>query len=304
MVEGQNQTLERPRRGGRGLSGAIILIIAGVVLLLQNLGIIHVDWLSLWRYWPVLLILIGLDVLLGRSIVGSVAVALLSVAVVGAILFVSTQDVSSDLGMVSVATHAIEEDLGSAEALTVEVDLGAADAQISALADDQLAASGELRINERLQPQITYHVEGGRGYLTIGEGEREAYAIGPGFTGALTLALNSRVPLDLTLRVGAGDLTLDLSALTLHSLTVEGGVGDITLILPSHGIFSADLRAGVGSFDVTVPSELSALVEMDKGLGSPFTFFPRSWTTPAYSPAEHATIRIHTGVGSVDIRGD
>ncbi len=311
MAEEQSQTLVRPRRGGRGLSGAIILILAGVVLLLQNLGAIHIDWLSLWHYWPVLLILIGLDVLLGRSIAGSVVVALLSVVLIGALLFfVGTRSTPSGLGLGEAVTRTIEEDLGGAEALTVEVDLGAADAQISALRDEHLAASGELRINERLQPHITYRVEEGRGYLTISEEEREAYNTGPSFTGTLKLALNSHVPLDLTVHVGVGDLTLDLSGLTLRSLTIEGGVGTVTLILPSQGAFSAEISAGVGSLDLTVPSALSALIEVDKGLSStdvPSVFVRQGenrWATPAYSPAEHATIRLHTGVGSVDIHSN
>ncbi len=309
MAEEQEQTWERPRRGGRGLSGAVILIMAGVALLLQNLGIIHIDWLSLWRYWPVLLILLGLDVLLGRSIVGSLAVALLSVAVVGAIIFwVGVRNAPPDLALGAVVTQTIEEDLNGAKTLSVEIELGAADAQIGALGDERIAAKGEFRVNGSLQPQIAYSVQGDRGYLTIGEPEREHAPFGPGFTGRLDLALNSSVPLDLTIRAGAGDLTLDLTEINLHSLTIEGGIGSITLVLPPQGVFTAELSTGVGSFAITVPSELSALIEVDSGVGSidvPAAFVRQAeslWATPAYGAAEHATIHISTGVGSVDIQ--
>ena len=46
----------------RGSLGAIILICSGIILLLNNLGILPWSlWLSLWRLWPILVILAGLQ---------------------------------------------------------------------------------------------------------------------------------------------------------------------------------------------------------------------------------------------------
>lgn len=48
--------------------GAVILIFAGVVFLLNNFNIIPWGfWESLIRYWPLLLILMGLRLLLGNN---------------------------------------------------------------------------------------------------------------------------------------------------------------------------------------------------------------------------------------------
>jgi hypothetical protein len=49
--------------------GPIILIIAGALLLLSNLGLIHLGQLKevLRQWWPVLLILIGIFQLRGRG---------------------------------------------------------------------------------------------------------------------------------------------------------------------------------------------------------------------------------------------
>jgi ABC-type polysaccharide/polyol phosphate export permease len=45
-----------------GSFGAILLICLGIIFLLNNLGILPwTIWLSLWRLWPVLLILAGLQ---------------------------------------------------------------------------------------------------------------------------------------------------------------------------------------------------------------------------------------------------
>ena len=64
-------TQRPPRRGG--LVGAAILVTLGVVLLLNNLGYLGWGvWETLGHLWPLLLIAIGLDLMIGRrSILGS-----------------------------------------------------------------------------------------------------------------------------------------------------------------------------------------------------------------------------------------
>ena len=63
-----------------GLVWPIILIAAGIILLLNNLGMLSWDiWGTLWRLWPVLLIAIGLDIIIGRrSFWGSLLVGILA----------------------------------------------------------------------------------------------------------------------------------------------------------------------------------------------------------------------------------
>jgi hypothetical protein len=64
---------ELHNRGRRSLFGPLILIAAGVIFLLSNLGIVAGDvWENLVRFWPLLLIAIGLDsIYRGEGIVGA-----------------------------------------------------------------------------------------------------------------------------------------------------------------------------------------------------------------------------------------
>ncbi|MDP6509949.1 MAG: DUF5668 domain-containing protein [Dehalococcoidia bacterium] len=58
-------THQRP--SSRFSLGAFILIVLEVVFLLQNLGIVSWQvWGVLWRFWPVILILIGVNIVWGR----------------------------------------------------------------------------------------------------------------------------------------------------------------------------------------------------------------------------------------------
>lgn len=47
----------------------IVLIYIGIVFLLQNFGIIYFSWWRLWKLWPVLLIMFGINILFAKQTV-------------------------------------------------------------------------------------------------------------------------------------------------------------------------------------------------------------------------------------------
>lgn len=54
----------------------ILFVLGGVALLLANYGYIDLEWSIIWRYWPVLLILLGLNAIWAGSKTGSVLLLL------------------------------------------------------------------------------------------------------------------------------------------------------------------------------------------------------------------------------------
>jgi hypothetical protein len=47
-----------------GILGPLVLVIIGLLLLINNMGMLPLGfWGTVWRFWPVILILIGLDIL-------------------------------------------------------------------------------------------------------------------------------------------------------------------------------------------------------------------------------------------------
>ena len=79
----------RPRRRGFSVLGPAILIGLGIIFLLNSLDLVPWStWATLWRFWPIILILLGVQVILGRMGAGwgvsLLAAVLLVVVVVGA----------------------------------------------------------------------------------------------------------------------------------------------------------------------------------------------------------------------------
>src|SRR5689334_14326052 len=80
------------RRRTRSIVFPVLFVIVGVVLLLNNLGYLPwAVWTALGQMWPVLLILFGLDLLIGRrnAWVGATVILISFVAVLGAALWLT-----------------------------------------------------------------------------------------------------------------------------------------------------------------------------------------------------------------------
>lgn len=75
--------------GRQGITGPLILITFGILLILNNLKQLPDGFFgSLWHFWPVVLILLGLDVLLShnKSIIGYLTQILFGIAVICGII--------------------------------------------------------------------------------------------------------------------------------------------------------------------------------------------------------------------------
>lgn len=80
------------------LAWGLTLILVGIVLLLLNLGILpSFNWGMLVKFWPVIIILIGVDILVGRSdLVSSLVGLFIFTTILGvAFIYISPQLVSS-----------------------------------------------------------------------------------------------------------------------------------------------------------------------------------------------------------------
>jgi hypothetical protein len=72
---------------------AITFITVGSLLLLNNLNLLpRTIWSELWKFWPVILILLGIQAIFGRSKLGEFFVFIIGLALVGGILYLLWHD--------------------------------------------------------------------------------------------------------------------------------------------------------------------------------------------------------------------
>jgi len=298
------------QRKSQSFIGPLVLILAGIVLLLNQLGIWNVDWSYVWRLWPLLLILIGLDILLSRTRVGGLVFLLLAAAIIGAaVLFLPL----ARMPVGDYEREAYSYPASGLEAATIRLEPGVATLQILPASD-----SGDLI---RLEAKHDRH----RGLTSLVQEEELARDVARIYlkSKSSTVAwrpfesapaqewqvwLAPEIPLQLEVHTGVGRAGLDLGGLTLTRLDLNVGVGSVDVTLPGDGDYEAFINGGVGSMTVEIPATMEASIRVDEGIGSVTVgrrYRPqgRYYVTEGYKSArDKVKVDIDGGVGSITIR--
>jgi hypothetical protein len=265
---GRREEKRGDRRRYPSLVWPVLLITAGVLFLLSNMGLLDVNFWGLWRLWPVLLILAGLEIFLGRrSFLGSIIVLFVTIAVVVGvvILLVAAPDVL--VPSVSEGVSQVSEPLEGVERASLEVDFAAGQLDISRLSDSSSLIEGHLQLATRRRPAWEIDRKGDRADMTL--------AYKRGFENwnwpddeEWDLRLSPEVSFSLDVNLGAGVATIDLTGLDIQDLSVDAGTSQTTIIFPQEGDFSATVDGGVGQLVLEIPQQMAAQIRVDRGISA------------------------------------
>lgn len=235
-----------------------------------------------------------------------------------------------EIGELVRETKSVE--LGDAESVDVEIEMGAGKLVIAGGAEDLL--EGEFIYNViGWEPEIEYDVRGGRGHLKvlrpIGRGgrlsKRARYEWG--------LRLKDEVPIDLDIELGAGGSYLELGSLMLEGLNITTGAGEVQVDLSGRpsvrslkletgaGDVTVDMRGdwrrdakatitgGVGRLRLRLPVDVGVRVEAEKGIGKisagGMVREGDAYVNRAYGASDVTLdIRCATGIGAIILEVD
>lgn len=300
---------ERPsrRRRGGSLVFPIILIVLGLLFLLSNLNIISdIDWGSIWKLWPILLIALGLEVILGRRVsFGTVLLIVLIVIIGGAALWWSVV-----IGTGDRTTEYFSWPMNGVERAELELQAGVGKLQLVGYDDmaDLLVADLDLAPGAEVSHDLEVQGDVAQGWIVS---DRDFFALPPiigGKSSQWDLRLNTRARWEIDVNSGVGDVRLDLSDLRVTDLKVDSGIGAIHLTLPRRGAVKARVDGGVGDVRITIPEGVEARIRVDRGLSSlniddRFRRRGDYYETEDFGGAESfIDLEIDTGIGSVTVR--
>jgi hypothetical protein len=297
-----------------------ILIGFGLVFLLQNFGLLGSNiWSYVGRLWPVILILVGLELILGGShrAGGGLVLAFVVIAVAGALLFggFAPSIVRPGSNASAPETHTLTQALQGASTAGVTVHFGAGTLNVDALQGqpDQLAQM-TYQGSAQSAPKASYRVRGGEGQLTYDV----AHPFGPpwanngGSGGQVNLLLAPTIPLSLDVEEGASSGKIDLSQLHVSDLTLQTGASHATLVLPrSAGATTASVKGGAATIDVEIPDGVAAQIHYNGGLSTvnvDESLFPsvgdQTFRSPNYDSAQNKVdLTIQAGVSTIHVSG-
>ncbi len=271
-----DQETTQPDRRWRpvNITGPLILITLGLVFLMANLGLLGTSpWQLLWQWWPLILIVIGLEIfigILGRwsyvfSAILGVVVVVATLALVAYLLLAGPQFAVG----VPEYTSRLSLPLGHVSRAEVRLDFLLGTFRASALP----AGTGHLLEGEFTGPDDApavsreYREVGDVGYLTLKSsgprvrlGGREAWPQGH-------LRLSPDVPLVLQVETVMGTVDLDLRDLRVTELTLEGVMSTQQVRLPASGQAVVRVAGVMSSCEIVVPAGTAARIHR-KGLAA------------------------------------
>ena len=259
-----------PRRGS--LTGAVLLIAIGALLLASNLLPNFDAWPFLSRYWPVILIIFGVGMLFdalrssasqgarppGRG--GGWAIILILLLLFFAFALVRA-------GRFSRMVHETESvDAQGAESVSVSIEMPAGELRLSGGAAKLLDADFDYTQAEG-KPEISYQPSGKDGRLTLTQYSHRHFGRERNIW---DLRMNNDAVRDLHIEMGAGQSNLRLGGMRLQRLSVEMGAGQLTADLTGDWKQNVDVRieGGAGQATVRLPKGVGVRARASGALGS------------------------------------
>lgn len=278
----------------------IVLIAVGALWLLSNLGLLPaLTWEAILPLWPILLILIGLNLIVQQlpRPLGSLLSALVGLLAVGLVVLVMVAPAAFDWlpqGSRSAELRQAVLDYRPDGIERAEIDLNTSrwPVEIAASGDGSALVTGEITYAGELLEDSDE--SGGVASYQLNTRDSGGWIFNPvnwaavDTSEAWQINLNASVPTALALDSGSGRVTADLSRLTLTALDINSGSGSIDIQLPDgsyhmnvdtgSGASSWRLPAnangsyrfntGSGALSLSLPAGVEARIELDRGSGA------------------------------------
>ena len=267
------------RRPDSALIG-LLFVFLGVVLLLTSIEAVSFGiWLKLLDYWPVLLVLIGVEILLAEApfLMRAGIVSLTLLAAVAAAYALTPQYEPVEPLRVS-----FTEPAGEADTLHLDTNFLAGDLQISSATtvDGPLAAIVRADFSER--PARVFRKQSGGDVsidvLSSGPYVERSYEDGqrsgvetlnlPFGSADWVLEISPDVEVDIGIASMVADLDFDLRNVNMRALSLEGAAAQLRVHLPlDAGESQVDIATGFAEVEIIVPEGVAVFIDIDAPLG-------------------------------------
>jgi len=294
---------------GKFLWGLLIVLV-GFVFIGINFGLIDSSiWNEIWRFWPVIIIIVGLSVV-GRGLsktgemIFNIIIVVLAISLV-VLAFNPKTRAYLKTKSPQVETQAILENLNPETAdASVLLSVGAGNIKLDG-GSTQLI-EGEVASNFSY-PKISRSQSGKTQLVEINSQSKVNLPFGP--KNEWDLVLNDKIPTKLELKTGAVDGKLDLSNTFISDLTIKSGASSYNILFGEKpGTLKSDIDLGASSLKLRVPKSVGLKIDMKSGVSSNnFTSRDLVKSGDVYKNSEYETatskidLILKTGASSVEL---
>jgi hypothetical protein len=261
----------KPRRGSP-LGFGLVLIAVGLFFLVLNLRPGLDPWPFLFHYWPVILIVLGIaklaDVMLRKDGSPSRGPSVISAAVVLVVVLLLVFGMAKRGQADSTLEHETRSvEKQGATSVIATLDMPAGELNLNGGSSHLLDADFRYTRAEG-EPHVDYDVSSGSGRLRITQNGGGVHMGNNENDWDLKLA--NDVPLELELKMGAGEGDLHMQGILLTRLQVQMGAGELNLDLTGERKqdLNATIHGGVGEATIRLPRDVGVQIRASGGIGS------------------------------------
>ena len=285
----------------------IFLLFLGIVFLLQTLDVLPwALWGTLWRFWPVLIIIVGFGILLRRY--NAWLVSLLILVILGGCLGIAISQHGPSLPG-GIATESYTVPFNDMERAEIEIDFSAGSITIGSLlpgSPNFIEADSQVR-NGRGTMDVDFRQEGGEGGLRLSTTNQQFWDDG-GIRWEINLTRD--IPLVISIESAASNVVLDLSRLQVTELRLDVDAGNCQVTMPSSaGTSDIEIDSDAANIEITIPEGVAARIHVDTNLSicevdtSRFPGHGDYYVSPDFDSAENRIeMAIECDIGRVEVR--
>ena len=260
----------------------IILVYLGILVLLNNFDIIDFSWRIFWKFWPVLLIIWGINILISKENTrkGAVLIGLVTCLGLGLLTYFGIREKSNrseytweerqneDYGSDYTQDDRIFREDYSPNIKTGKISIsgGAGEFEVKSPTDNLMEAhvsKGNInyvlkRTDTDSSVNLNFHAKYEKGIKLPTKGVHDT-----------KIFLNNNPVWDIDVKVGAADVNLDLSPYKIKNLSFSGGATDVEIKLGSlYEHQNIVVETGVSSVEIKVPKSAGCKIINQSGLSS------------------------------------
>ncbi len=270
----------------RNIFWGVILIFAGVLFILQNLGLVHFNWMAMWRLWPVILVLWGVSII---PVKDWIKIILVLLVLGGSLTFMLNKTVAWDNNKHNTEwfddeffEENFDEDFDdtnrSYSTQTFNIPMEDSSKYVNLKLE---AAAGKFTVFEKTDNLVNFNRKGNSSqysYLLKSidsssvidiEMENASVSLGKNHTNSVNIALNNFPIWAIDLETGAADVDFDLKQFKVNVINIEGGAASIKVILgDKYDETHVNVDAGASEIVIKIPEESGCKLDLESVFSS------------------------------------
>jgi hypothetical protein len=305
----------------------LLFVFIGGIFLLDNYHVIDFYWRSVWRLWPLLLVVIGGNMLFNRdnNKYGPIIAGVITLVALSIVAYQGTRplgeqhkwsfnynmdedgDTSSTDGENFSGSSIFSEPFAATtQRAELNIKGGATSYSLKDTTANLFVAnvsqnSGAYTLEKTTRDSmevVTFKMKGGNRKWHMDDMDANE----------ANLRINSIPVWDINLEMGAGEADFDLSTFKIENLKLKGGAASFKIKLPEpQNVTNMNVETGVAEVDIQIPSSAGCRIKVDTGLSSrDFSGFTKqsdgSYTTSNYNTsAKKIIINLKGGLSDFNV---